>query len=251
MKNRDAAILDYLGREAQLTVHELAARLAVSEITVRRDLTRLQHRGLLLRTHGGAVPAAKAASFPGNFPMPPRETRLAAIGRAAADLVQPGQTVMIDTGNTALEVARYLPAEAGIMVVTTSLCVAEELYGSPITVTLLGGILRTEFPSLYGPLTETMLRSLHVDIVFMGCDGAHSTDGFYTSDLHLSNLEHAMIRAADRAVVVTESGKFTQRAFACYATPQEIAVVVSDTGLPPADRANLEECGVIVRLVDC
>ena len=156
---------------------------------------------------------------------------------------------MVDTGTTALEVTRHLPRNAGITVVTASLCVAHELFGSDLTVLLLGGFLRKEFPSLYGPLTERMLLgSFHIDLLFIGCDGADSREGFYSADLHVSSLEQAMIRVAARVVVVTESSKFGKRAFVRYAMPEKIHTLVTDAKLPDEDKANLKERGVQVLL---
>jgi len=222
----------------------LAARFGVSEMTIRRDLAMLESEGLLVRTHGGAVSAGKLRFLQSAIPNYEASPLKGAIGAAAARLVTPGQTVMIDTGTTAMEVARHLPQDEEITVITTSLCVAQELYGSPIRLLLLGGFLRREFPSTYGPLTENTLGHLHVDMLFMGCDGADSTDGFYSSDLHVANQEQSMIRIAERVVVVTASRKFGHRAFSRYARVPEVHAVVTDAGLSAEDRAKLEEQGV-------
>ena len=227
-------------------VRELASRFGVAEMTIRRDLARLQERRLLIRTHGGGVPTERLYFPQGGAAAAAACPEKLAIGRCAARLVSPGQTVMVDAGMTALQVARHLPGNAGITVVTTSLCVAQELFGSAINVLLLGGFLRKEFPSLYGPLTESALRSLHVDVLFIGCDGASSEEGFYTVDLHLFNLEQAMLGIADRVVLVTESAKFGRRAFARFAEPGQVHTLVTDAGLSPQDRANLEESGIKV-----
>lgn len=250
MNTRQQAILEIVQDSGRVSVRELARQFVVSEMTIRRDLTALEAAGRLVRTHGGGLVVGHADFLQRAFPSAAVSPRKQAIGRAAAALVQPGQTVMVDTGTTALEVARHLPRDASITVATTSLCVAEELYGEPLNVLLLGGFMRKEFPSLYGPITESLLRTLHVDILFIGCDGANSEDGFYTADLHVSSLEQAMMRISDRVVVVTESGKFGKRAFARYARPEEIHTLVTDDGLAEKDRKNLEERGVTVVLVD-
>ncbi len=247
---RQQTILDIMHDNGRVSVRELAARFAVSEMTIRRDLTALQQGGYLVRTHGGGLATNRADFLQRAFPSAAVSPKKAAIGRAAAALVGPGQTVMVDTGTTALEVARNLPRDAGITVATTSLCVAEELYGEPLNVLLLGGFMRKEFPSLYGPITENMLQALHVDVLFIGCDGADSEAGFYTADLHVSSLEQAMMRISDRVVVVTESAKFGKRAFARYAVPEEIHTLVTDPALPERDLKNLQERGVTVMVTE-
>jgi DeoR family transcriptional regulator of aga operon len=126
------------------------------------------------------------------------------------------------------------------------LCVAQALYGSNIDVLVMGGNLRKEFPSLYGPMTERSLAEFHVDVFFAGCDGADTNDGFYIGDLYLSNLEKAMIRIADKVVIVAESRKFGKRAFVRYAKPEDISFVVTDPGIADSDRKALEDQGVKV-----
>ncbi len=246
MNSRQTTILNTLGQHERVSVRELAAQFGVTEMTVRRDLRELEAQGLLVRTHGGGLAMGKIRFLNSAFPHYAVTPEKAAIGKVAAGLVQPGQTVMVDTGTTALEVARHLPANAGITVATNSLCVAQELYGSPLNVLLLGGFLRREFPSLYGPLTEQMLNGFHVDFLFMGCDGADSADGFYTADLHVSSLEQAMMRIANHIVVVTEHAKFGRKAFARYARPEEVHTLVTDAGVSDIDRATLEGQGVRV-----
>ena len=93
---------------------------------------------------------------------------------------------------------------------------------SRVQVLLFGGYARKEFPSLYGPLTEAMMKNIHVDILFIGCNGADSKRGFYTSDIRISSLEEQMITTADRVVVVTESSKFGRKAFVRFAMPEQV-----------------------------
>ena len=247
MNRRQEELLREINASGQARVMDLAARFGVAPMTIRRDLSALEDSGLLVRTHGGAVPAGRLRLIESAFPHYSVSAAKEAIGRMAASMVQPGQTVMVDSGTTALQVALNLPQDAGITVATVSLCVAQVLYGSSLHVLLLGGFVRKEFPSLYGPMTERTLESLRLDMLFMGCDGADSQDGFYTSDLNISSLEEAMIRVADRVVVVTESSKFGRRAFVRYARPDDVDTLVTDTGLSERDRANLTEHGVSIQ----
>lgn len=197
---RQAAILQLLGEQGRVSVEALATRLQVSGMTVRRDLSELERRGLLVRTHGGALPRVPLALAGVSTSPPVSSPAKIALGRRAAALVAPGQTLMVDSGSTALEVARHLPPDPTITVATVSLVVAWELYRSPLQVLLLGGFLRRDFPSLFGPLTQGNLAGLAVDLLFIGCDAADSAEGFSTVDLHVSSLERAMIGIADRVV---------------------------------------------------
>lgn len=233
-------IRERLQREPQVTIRELASRFAVSTMTIRRDLEKLEAQGVVVRTCGGAL-AVRAAGTPGQTsPSPAKQ----AIGRLAASLVQPGHTVLVDAGTTTLEVVRHLPHQADITLVTNSLAAAGQ--GAGMHVLLLGGYLSEDKVRVHGPLTEACLAQLHADILFVGCVGASSSGGFYMSDLYLTSNVRAMMQAAGRVAVVAESAKFRQRSLSCYALPGEVHYVITDDGLAAEDSAALEEQGVQV-----
>ena len=250
MNTRQSAIVDILQKDEGVNVRQLADQLSVSQMTIRRDMAMLEEKGLLIRTHGGGLPADKLRFLHRAFPHYSVTPQKVAIGKLAASQVQPRQTVMVDSGTTTLEVARNLPKDIDITVATTSIWVAQELYGSPFNLVLFGGFIREGFPSTYGPLTEAMLKNFHVDMLFVGCDGADSKDGFYTTDLRTTSLEQLIISISDCVVVVGESSKFSRKAFVRYATPDLIDTVVSDSGLSAADRKNLEDNGIKVLLAE-
>lgn len=238
--------MEILTKDSTVNVTELARRFEVAEMTIRRDLNELKTAGLLVRTYGGGTSTGKLRFTQKVFDDYAPSLEKAAIGKLAAGLVSSGQTIMIDCGVTALQVALHLPKIPEITVMTTSLCVAQTFYGSDVDVVLLGGTLRKEFPGVYGPLTERMLNELRVDTLFMGCDAADSKDGFYTGDIQVSSLDLAFTKIAKKVVIVMESAKFGGRAFVRYARPQDVQTVVTDAGLPLQDRLNLEEQGVTV-----
>jgi DeoR/GlpR family transcriptional regulator of sugar metabolism len=250
MNTRQSTIIDILQKDERVSVRRLAEQLGVSPMTIRRDMAMLEEQGFLIRTHGGGLPASKLRFLQRAFPHYSVSPQKTAIGKLAASLVQPKQTVMVDSGTTTLEVARNLPKDIDITVATTSIWVAQELYGSPFHLVLFGGFIREGFPSTYGPLTESMLKNFHVDMLFVGCDGADSKDGFYNTDLGTTSLEQLIISISDCVVVVAESWKFARKAFVRYATPDQIDTVVTDTGLPPEDHRNLEANGIKVLLAE-
>lgn len=239
-----------MSKQEKLDVRELARRLGVSEMTIRRDLTELEEEGFLVRTHGGAVSSGRTRFLQHAFPHYSISAQKQAIGKLAAGLVLPGQTVMVDRGTTALEVSMNLPRDAGITVATSSLCVAQALFGTSMDVLMLGGYLSKDFPGLYGPLTESMLESFHVDVLFIGCDGADSVEGLYAVDLHVARFQHAMMGVADKVVVVTQSHKFGGKSFARYAQWNEVQTLVTDPKLTARDRANLKDAGVDVLIAE-
>lgn len=250
MNKRHPTILELLKENRHVDIQELATQFSVSPMTIRRDLDEMAQQGLLMRTHGGAVATAKLRFVESVLPGYRPASRMAAIGRLAASAVEPGQTIMIDSGMTTLEVARHLPKDIGITVATTSLCVAQELYGFPINIIIIGGLMRREFPSVYGPLSESMLAKLHVDTLFIGCNGADSRDGFYSSDPRVSDLDQCMARVANRIVIVTESWKFGHKALVRFASLEDVHTVVTDADITPEDRANLEDAGISLLIAE-
>ena len=244
------AIRECVEREPQVTIRGLAIRFTVSTMTIRRDLEKLEARGVLVRTFGGAMAFPREAAAPAPFSSSPVSPTKQTIGRLAASLVEPGQTVLVDAGTTTLEVVRHLPREQQITLITNSLIAAQEMAGAGLRLLLLGGYLSDDRVRLYGPLTEASLAGLHADVLFVGCVGASGTHGFYMSDLYLTSNVQAMVRAASRVVVVAESSKFHQRSLSCYATPDDIDIVVTDAHLPRETAAELEEHGVQVLLAE-
>ncbi len=158
---------------------------------------------------------------------------------------------MLDAGFTAYEVAVHLPHDPSITVITTSILVVQALYDSPVNLILLGGRVRRDTPCLFGPLTERMLKDLHVDIMFTGCDGASSRDGFYTSSIEAASLAHAMAVSAERVVVVTESAKFYRKSVARFVSVEDqVHALVTDVDIPVEEKANLEDRGVEVIIAE-
>lgn len=250
INTRQSEIVDLLQKEERVTVRRLAEQFDVSPMTIRRDMAMLEEQGFLIRTHGGGLPAGKLRLLQRAFPHFSVSPQKAAIGKLAASLVQSGQTVMVDSGTTTLEVARNLPKDLDIAVATTSIVVAQELYGSPFHLVLFGGFIRQDFPSTYGPLTEAMLKNFHVDVLFIGCEGADSKEGFYASDLLTLGLEQQMIDISDCVIVVTDSTKFGRKAFVRHAAIDQVDDLVTDSGLSLADRKNLEDRGVKVHIAE-
>jgi len=230
-------ILALLAGRGKVAVTELAERFDVSAVTVRRDLETLACQGRVIRTHGGAMltaPAVAAFEFLDRRSARPAEKR--AIARAAAAHVEPGMTLILDTGTTTLELARLLGAVPGLSVVTSSLAIASTLFAVPdLELILLGGTVNRSSPDLSGPLTVDNLRNFHADLAFLGADGADST-GFHTSSMAIAQVSRAMIDSADRAVLVTDSSKFARPAFVRIAGWKGLDGVVTDDGLAPAHR---------------
>jgi len=207
-------------------VVELAQRFSVSEMTVRRDLARLTREGKLTRVHGGAVrdrdepPFAEIAVE--------RRSEKERIGRAAADLVGDGQTIMIDIGTTTLELARHL-RDRRLTVITSNLAVVDALMPAPtIELVVIGGVVRRNYKSLVGMLAEESLRSLAADIAFLGASGIRDDLSVMDTTIVEVPIKRAMMAASQRTVLLVDEKKFGMLGSVRICGPEELDRVVTD-----------------------
>lgn len=238
-----------LADQPEVSVRDLASLFGVAPMTVRRDLEELEHRGQVTRTHGGAVLSAPAViEFQFLQKSQNRLMEKAAIARKAAAMVSPGMTIVLDTGTTTLEVAKAIRGVRDLTVLTSSLAIASALYAQDnLDLVLLGGSVRRRSPDLSGPLTEENLSRFRPQLAFLGVDAA-DRHGLYTTDMGVAGVSEAMIAGATKAVLVTDSSKFGKTAFTRFASWDQIARVITDSGLAPADRRWLKRA---VRSVSC
>src|SRR5205085_9688434 len=154
-------------------------------------------------------------------------------GAAAAGLVAPGDTIILSPGTTTMEVARQLSGRRNVTVVTSAVNIAAELAGDPeIDVIVTGGHLRGTTYALVGSLAEENLRGLHVNKLFLGGNGLTVEHGLTTPDLSVATTDRALLRSAERVIVIVDHSKIG-RATLCQTAPIEhIHVVVTDSGIP-------------------
>lgn len=249
-QQRRALILDEVRRVGAVRVSQLVERLGVSDMTVRRDLDVLATDGLVDKVHGGATaPGSPATAEPGFEAKAVRElAEKEAIAAAAVHLVRPGMAVGMSAGTTTWVLARHLRDVPGLTVVTNSIRVADVLDGGADerTVVLTGGI-RTPSDALVGPLAVAALRSLHLDLVFMGVHGMDAFAGFTTPNMMECETDRALVECARRLVVVADHTKWRVLGISTIASLDEADVLVTDAGMPAdAHRVLAEHVGELV-----
>lgn len=250
LEARRAAILELLSRESSVQVRQLAKVFGVSRVTARADLDALERDGKLRRTHGGAV------SLSHQLTVSVQERRVnvnvgakRAIAQAAARLVQSGDTLLLDSGTTALELVRALSTLDGLTVLTADLTIAEHIDRSmpSCDVILLGGLLRKAHRYTTGPLALSALRSLHARKAFI-CPGAYVEGrGFMTDHQGMAELKRALFDAAGTCHCLMDASKLGVGGLIRFAGLSDFDTIIMDADPDGAMAAALE--GTEVKLV--
>ncbi len=242
-RQRQAIILERVREDGAVRVADLVRDLGVSDMTVRRDLEVLDDQGLLEKVHGGATALAGSALFEPGFTAKSslQQAEKDAIADAAAALVEPGMAIGVSAGTTTYALAQRLAEIPGLTVVTNSIRVADVLYQrerTDQTIILTGGV-RTPSEALVGPFAVAALRTVHVDLVFVGVHGMDPHTGFTCPNLLEADTDRALIEAGRRLVVVADHTKWGVIGISSIARLDQVDVLVTDAGLEPDARAAL------------
>ena len=242
---RQQLIVEEIRRRGAVRVSELTELLAVSDMTIRRDLDVLASSGLVDKVHGGAtVRGRPSTDEPGFEAKSHRQLEEKdAIARAAAELVEPGQAIGLTAGTTTWRLAHHILDVPDLTVVTNSIQAANVLHRErrpDLTVILTGGV-RTPSDALVGPVAVTTLRSLHVDVLFMGVHGMTADAGFTTPNLLEAETDQAFVASAERVVVTADHTKWGVRGLSRIARLDEVDTLVTDSRLSAEARAVIAE----------
>jgi DeoR/GlpR family transcriptional regulator of sugar metabolism len=254
--HRRQRILGLVNERGDTLVSELKALLGVSEVTLRSDLAALASRGLVVRTHGGAAsPASGLKAFELTFATRDQSNveLKARIGTAAAELIQNGQSLVLDASTTGLHIARALrrqPPLQDVTVITNGVHTALELLNMPgVNTILTGGQLRARAVSLTGALAADLLAKVHANLGFFGAKGLTTSKGLTDINLQEVEMKAAMAAVCERVVAIVDHSKLGEVGLATFVPLHGLALVITDDGADPAMVADLERAGVEVRLV--
>jgi DeoR/GlpR family transcriptional regulator of sugar metabolism len=248
VEERQQQILDRLRAEGKVTVDELTSAFGVSAPTVRADLAALESRRLLRRTHGGALAANQSQHEP-----PYAERAIAQAGekrriaQAAAALIAPGETILLDAGTTTHEIGIALAAsgKTEITIVTNNLPTAVALMDAPgLEVIVIGGQLQPRRRALLGPLAVEFLRPIRADRLFLGVSGVDATGGLTAADFDAVQVKRAMLACAASVVVVADASKIGQVAFAHVAPLTAASLLLTDGSADTETLTALREAGL-------
>src|SRR6185437_2128612 len=235
-EERRQKILSLLQTDGRVLVSNLSKVFNVSQITIRKDLDSLHSRGLVQRSHGGALPPSSSALFDPSLEEKQKlhSAEKHRIAMAAVKMVSEGSCVMLDSGTTTAAIALELKKFAALTVITNAINIAAELAPTNLEVILTGGTLRKNSFSLVGPVAEDVLAEMHADILFLGVDGFDPEVGLTTPNLLESRVNRAMVGSAAKVVAVCDSTKFYRRSLSRIMPISALHHVITDHGVPQA-----------------
>jgi DeoR/GlpR family transcriptional regulator of sugar metabolism len=253
IEQRHSRLQELLAQRGMSDLESLSAELRVSQSTVRRDLDSLESRGLVRRTHGGVIwvgdktNGTRPYAFDQRMSIDVEAKRQ--IAKAAASLVQPGQTVLLDGGTTTFHLAEQLLGQS-LQIVTNSLPIANLFINDEnVELILTGGLMYPRYGVLLGPTTESFIGTIHTKTLFLSVAGIHNAQ-LYNQNLLLVHAEQRMMKQAQQTVLLADSGKFGQQALARLCDLSEIDIVVSDSKLSGEHAQQVRAAGCELILAD-
>jgi len=231
---RQQMIMEILRENKSVEVSYLSNVFNVSEVTIRKDLEKLERDGLLIRTHGGAV-INENLLFEPSFQEKEDQfiEEKMAIASEAAKLIRDGMTISLTAGTTTSHIAKKIKQMKQITVVTNAINIATELMAvSGIKVFLTGGTIRPNSYALVGSLAEKSLSGIFVDLAFVGVNGFSINHGLTTPNIEEARVNRLLMKAANQVAVVADHSKFNKVTFSQIATVSEISIVITDQKAP-------------------
>lgn len=250
--DRRMFILKKIEKEEQVNVIELSLHFSVSEVTIRKDLKYLEKKNILIRSRGGAMKQSLINTDLSIYDRYKQNIKLKeAIGTAAANLIVEGETILLDTGTTIMELAKRLPKKINITVITNSVDITFRLAEHQnIRVIMPGGILRRNSLALVGEQAAETLRNFYCDKYFLSADGIDFKGGMMTMNIEEASLARLNIKNSKTVIALIDSSKFHKSGVIAIAPLTEIDMLITDSGIPPDMLSKIKSLGVDVLVVN-
>ena len=244
-EERRAQILQMVRSTGRVRVNELASHFNTSAVTIRNDLNALHQRGLVFRSHGGAVLSDTILrESPVHERLKAHAEEKRRIGAMAAKLINDGETIILDSGTTTLEIARQIKKKRGLQVITNGVNIAAELLDArDVQVFIVGGTVRGESASISGRFTEEMFAQFSADRMFLSGAGCDLDFGVSGANLEETMVNRAMLSISREIVLVADASKFSKRSMSRITHFTEIDTVISDTSLGADIQEKLRSLG--------
>ncbi len=242
---RRKELLELLNAEGHATVSMLCNHFKVSPATIRNDLNDLEAMHQLKRTHGGAISMQSLPELTSREKTGLHVSDKRSIAQAAMQYIRPGQAIAIDTGTTTIELARLLVNMQDITVITNDLKIASFLEeNSTLNVILLGGMVRKNFHCTVGDTVLRQMDELNIDTLFLATNGMDVESGLSTPSIETGDVKRRMLSKARRTILLADSSKVGEKSLACFATIDEIDILITDKGVCSEFVARVQAKGV-------
>lgn len=248
-EGRIERIRQYLLRHGSATIDELVGLTGVSRMTIHRDLDELARRGQLHRTRGGAS-VQRTLLFESNIEYRQSQARAAkqAIAKVAAELIEPGQVVLLDDSTTSHALLRQLSHDLPITIATNSLSSLNLAASRPNTQLIaLGGDYHPNYQAFFGLVTESALASIHADVFVASASALRGRTLFHQSQSVIS-ARHAMLAASEKSLLLVDSSKIGATALYVYGQIDDYDVFITDSGVPPEALEELADVDIDIRI---
>ena len=248
-KNRLNTIIELLHKNGKINIKEIAGKLQVSEMTIRRDLIGLENENIIKRIHGGAILFnSSTAATEGYIVDEQTEKKVrqkSIIGKKASTLITPNETIFLDAGTTTPFIAKYLDRELAISVLCYTNIIASEFYTRKNTnLILVGGYFHRDSSVFHSKEGCELIKNIRADTAFISAAGIDFNLGLTTYYYFEADLKKAMIDSAKKIILVADSSKFGKISVTYFANLKQIHTIITDSGITDSFKKKVEDLGI-------
>lgn len=250
LEERRLEIVRLVNRQGRASVAELSQQLGVSEVTIRADLQALAERNLIIRTHGGAIPAKGAYDLALTRRRQQHVAEKSRIGQAAAAMVTDGDAIFVDSSSTALTILPFLNNRRQLTIITNSLAVAQAVQDRPsLTVVMPGGTLQNDTASLIGIDGLELLRKYNIQRGFFGAHGLAMAEGLTDVSAEEADVKRQLVAMCRQTIALLDATKWGRVGLASFAQLEDIDTIITAAGAPEELLAQVGALGIQVEVV--
>lgn len=234
-------IAQILLSKGSIKVGELANQFNVSTETIRKDIIYLEKEGIAIKSHGGAIIASNMLERPVELKKSDNMDYKIQIALKALSLIPENATIILDAGSTTYALAKLLSLEKGLTIFTNSILALDVLAPSDNHVYAFGGLARPSSYGIIGKWANEEIRSIHADVSFLGTDGFEGLNGPATASYEEAEFKKCIVESSDKAIVISDSSKFTNRTLFRFAYWNDIDIFITDKDAPKDQVEKLNE----------
>lgn len=239
---RRQVVVEEINKHGKVEIDQLADQLNVSQMTIRRDLALLEEKGKLIRSFGGAVsPRLLVSETPFSQKESHQGEQKSQIALKAMKYIKSGQTILLDSGTTTLELAKLLKNKEDLTIITNDIKIAAELIDSKLKVIMIGGVMQNDVGAVFGAQASEFLNTIHVDTFFLGAHAVDVAAGVTSPSYDKSYLKQQMMAAAERVWLLADSSKLNTKAFSYVCDLSELTGFITDDEVTDSVKSTFNE----------